>query len=230
MSIRFTNTTDTNTPITLSLLKRMTDYNLTDAEFVAGREYEVVNSWTPNGSASFPYYLPYDNSADLEAGNAYFMGVQTIDEGTYELSVQAIVEADRDFSTGTWAETVDGDFIWFFGLGSLTDFTPAIRLILSEIPENVEEQKRLVGLDQFQINPNPASSNANIMFSLNTPRFVAYEVRDLNGKLMGWKNMGQFVGQSQFQIDVTSYPVGNYMVNLVIDGKDLFTQQMSVIK
>lgn len=229
VTVRLDNGTDTGTPITVLLMKRAEDYNLTDAEFVAGAEYDILNPWTPNGSASFPWYFPFENSADLDAGNFYFAGIQTIDEGTKELSVQATVEQDADYSTGTWAETVDGDFIWFFGLGSLTDFTPAVRLILSE-RENLGISESTFGLNSFQINPNPAVNTATLNFALQGPHYIAYEVRDVTGKLMDWKNIGQFTGNNNHTIDVTGLAAGNYMVNLIIDGEHLVTQQMSVIK
>jgi hypothetical protein len=230
LSIRFASPTDTNTPITLVLYQRNDDYNLTDADFIAGAEYNVINIWTPNGAQSFPYYLPFDESATLQSGASYFAGVQTADEGILELAVQAVVEDDVDASTGLWAETTEGTFIWFFGLGSQTDFSPAVRLVLCQYV-SVEEAPAQVGLNSFNVSPNPATNDAKIGFNLSGSRFIAYEVRDMSGRLVDWKNMGQFSpGQQSFTLDVNNYPSGIYSVNLVIDGVHLFTQQMSIVK
>ncbi len=230
LSIRFASPTDTNTPITLVLYQRNEDYNLTDADFITGNELNVINVWTPSGAQSFPYYLPFEASADLESGVSYFAGVQTADEGILELAVQAVVEDDADFSTGVWAETTEGTFIWFFGLGTETDFSPAVRLVLCEYV-SVEEAPAQVGLNSFNVSPNPATNDAKIGFNLSGSRFIAYEVRDMSGRLVDWKNMGQFSsGQQSFSLDVSNYPTGLYSVNLVIDGVHLFTQQLSIVK
>jgi hypothetical protein len=230
MTIRFTNSTDTGCPITLVLLQRNDDYNLTDADYVTGSEYDVMNVWTPSGAQSYPYYLPFDDASALEAGISYFAGLQTTEETLEELSVQAVVENDADASTGLWAETTDGTFIWFFSLGSLTDFSPAVRLVLCEYV-SIEEAPAQVGLNSFTVSPNPASNTAQVGFNLSGSRFIAYEVRDMSGRLVDWKNMGQFSpGQQSFSLDVNDYPSGLYSVNIVIDGVHLFTQQLSIIK
>jgi hypothetical protein len=229
LMVRFDNITDDNAPITISLLKQADDYNLTDAEFVTGGEYDVLPSWTPNAVQSFPVYIPFETIEGLDEESLYFVGIQTIDEGTDALAVQARIERDADFSTGTWAETTEGDFIWFFGLGTLTNFTPAIRLALDDLT-SVEELSALAGLESFQINPNPVVNTANIQFNLDGPHYVAYEVRDITGKLMGFKNLGQFTGTNNYSVDVSHLSAGNYMLNLVIDGEHIFTQKMNVTK
>ncbi len=229
MTVNFTNTTSTNTPITLLLLQQNTSYNLTDAVFVTGAEYDVANIWTPNFSQSFPYYLPYQTPGSMSAGSLYFAGIQTIDEGNFELSIQAMVENDVDFSTGVWARTVAGDYIWFFGIGASTNYSPGLRLILSD-RTSVEEPTLPSSLEVFRVNPNPSSTVANLNFALNGSHFIAYEVRDLNGKLMDWKNIGKFSGNNNHTLDVSSYPAGSYVVGLVIDGEHMVTRQMIVQK
>jgi Secretion system C-terminal sorting domain len=229
MTIRFTNTTNTGCPITLVLYKRNLDFNLGDADYVTGAEYTVLNQWTPSGSQSYPYYLPFDDASILNPEETYFAGVQTTDDTVEELSVQAVVEEDADNSTGRWAETTQGTFVWFFGLGTLTDFSPAIRLVTCDYV-GVEEAPA-VGLNSFTVSPNPASDMAKIGFNLSGSRYIAYEVRDMSGRLVDWKNMGQFSpGQQSFSLDLTGYSSGLYSVNIVIDGVHLFTQQMSIVK
>lgn len=230
VTVRFDNTTDTNVPISVLLLQRNEDYNLSDAEFVAGREYDVDNAWTPNGVQSFPEYLPFEVAGELAAGGLYFAGLQVQDEGTLELAIQSTPEIDRDLSTGVWAETTTGEWIWFFGLADLCDHSPAIRLIVSE-RVGVTELNAESDIQSFVVTPNPANVEARINFSLQGSKYIAYEVRDMSGKLIEWKNAGQFVpGQNTITLDVSKYAVGNYLVNLVVDGERVYTQQMNVTR
>jgi len=230
LSVRFDNTTDTNAPVSVLLLARNVDYNLTDAEFVAGREYDVDNAWTPNGIQSFPEYLPFEVAGELDAGNLYFAGVQVQDEGLLELAIQSTPEIDRDFSTGIWGRNTNDEWLWFFGQGDLTDHSPAIRLIVSE-RVGVSELNAQSEIQNFVVSPNPANLEARINFSLQGSRYVTYEVRDMSGKLIEWKNAGQFVpGQNTIALDVAKYAVGNYLVNLVIDGERIYSQQMNVTR
>lgn len=230
LSVRFDNTTDTNVPISVLLLARGEDYNLSDAEFVAGKEYDVDNAWTPNGIQSFPEYLPFEVAGELAAGALYFAGVQVQDEGLLELAIQSTPEIDRDLSTGVWAETTTGEWIWFFGLADLCDHSPAIRLVVSE-RVGVTELDAQSEIQNFIVTPNPANVEARINFTLQGSRYVTYEVRDMSGKLIEWKNAGQFVpGQNTIALDVAKYPVGNYLVNLVIDGERIYSQQMNVTR
>lgn len=231
ITVRFDNETTTGTVFSTLLLQHNENYNLDDANFISGDEFVVDNAWTPNASGSIPTYLPFSDAQelDVDADSLFFFGVQTLDEGSDLFSVQAIPEVDRDFSTGVWAETTTETFIWFFGLDDLNNFTPAIRLILSD-RVGVEEQES-AGLDAFTLSPNPASTNVRVNFALKGSRYVAYEVRDVTGKLMEWKNIGQYApGENSFTLNVSAYPAGNYFVNLVIDGEKLFTQQMNVTK
>lgn len=228
-TIRFGNAATTGTPITILLIQQATDYNLTDGNYIAGAEYSIDPSWTPNfASQTYPIYLPFDDGATLEGGSRYFVGIQTTAETTERLSIKANREFDEDFSTGVWAETVDGDFIWFFGLTSVCDYTPGVRLVLSE-RVGVEEINN-IGLNKFTVNPNPARDMASLNFDLQGSHYIAYEVRDLTGKLVDWKNIGQFSGANNYLLDVSNYPVGQYVVRLVIDGEHLVPAQLQVTK
>lgn len=230
ITVRFDNTCDTGTPFNVLLLQQNEDFNLSDAEYITGKEYEVDNAWTPNGINSFPYYLPFDNEAELSAGSLYFAGVQAPDEGLLELTIQSTPEVDRDLSTGIWAETTTNEWIWFFGLPVDCDHSPSVRLIVSE-RVGVTELNAQSDLESFVVTPNPASSEARINFSLAGSKVIAYEIRDISGKLMDWKNVGQFSpGQNSIALDVTKFPAGNYFVNLVVDGARVYTQKMNVTR
>ena len=230
LSIRFDNSTDDFCPFNILLLARGEDYNLTDAEFAAFGEYEVQPSYVPTGAVQqFPVYLPFDDEVDLVPGTTYFAAIQTEFATEQELAVKAIAEQDTDFSTGYYAETTtDDEFLWFFGVGFLTDATPAIRLMLY-YAMNTEEEAQFV--QDFGISPNPASTDARIDFNLQAAGYVAYEVRDIQGKLVTFDNLGLHgQGANMFNLNVSDYPQGNYILNLVIDGEKMFRRQFNVTR
>jgi hypothetical protein len=230
LSIRFDNSTDDFCPFNILLLARGEDYNLTDAEFAAFGEYEVLPSYVPTGAVQqFPVYLPFDDEVALVPGTTYFAAVQTEFATEQELAVKAIDEQDTDFSTGYYAETTtDDEFLWFFGVGFLTDATPAIRLMLY-YAMNTEEEAQFV--QDFGISPNPASTDARIDFNLQAAGYVAYEVRDIQGKLVTFDNLGlHSQGANMFNLNVSDYPQGNYILNLVIDGEKMFRRQFNVTR
>jgi len=228
LSIRFDNSTDDYCPFNILLLARNTDYNLSDAEYVAFGEYEVQPFYVPTGaSQQFPIYLTFDDPVELVEGVSYFAGIQTEFATEQELAVKAIDEIDSDFSTGYWAETTTaGEFLWFFGVGFLTDATPAIRLVLNEFV-SVEEEAQFI--NGFAISPNPASTNAQVQFDLKAASYIAYEVRDIQGKLVSTENIGFYnQGANSFNLNVSEYPAGNYIFNMVVDGEKMFSRQFNV--
>jgi Secretion system C-terminal sorting domain len=230
LSIRFDNNTDDYCPFNILLLARNTDYNLSDADYVAYAEYEVQPFYVPTGaSQQFPIYLAFDDAVQLTEGTTYFAGIQTEFATEQELAVKAIDEVDSDFSTGYWAETTTaGEFLWFFGVGFLTDATPAIRLVLNEFV-GVEEEASYI--NDFAISPNPASTNAQIRFDLKAASYIAYEVRDIQGKLIEFNNIGlHSQGANSFNLNVSEYAAGNYIFNLVVEGEKMFSRQFNVTR
>jgi hypothetical protein len=228
LSVRFDNSTDDYCPFNVLLLARNTDYNLSDAEYVAYGEYEVEPFYVPTGaSQQYPIYLTFDDPVELTEGISYFAGIQTEFATEQELAVKAIDEIDSDFSTGYWAETTtEGEFLWFFGVGFLTDASPAIRLVMNEFV-SVEEETQY--LTDFGINPNPASTLAQVQFNLKAASYIAYDVRDIQGKLIETDNIGLYnQGANTFGLNVSEYPAGNYIFNMVVDGEKMFSRQFSV--
>ncbi|MFN0032431.1 MAG: T9SS type A sorting domain-containing protein [Flavobacteriales bacterium] len=199
--------------------------NLNDNGAEVGyNEFETLNqTWI---DADYPQYFPFEDAVDIDETLVYFCGVRNPDESSEELWVLCWDDSDTDNSTGSFEQTGDGDFVWF---GSQT-FTPYVRLIL-ENRTSVEELAQQVGLSNFLISPNPAVNMANVNFTLAKARYVAYEVRSIDGKLIEWANLGMYnQGNNTLPLDVTEYAAGNYIVNIIIDGEHIFTQQMSVTK
>ncbi len=194
-----------------------------DGSDVGYNEFELNQGWI---DATYPQYFPFEDPYDIDNTNVYFCGVRNPDESDLELWVSAWDESDTDNSTGSYEQTGDGDFVWF----SSQTFTPSVRLILEE-RTGIEELAAQVGLSNFVVSPNPAVSNTNVNFNLAKARYIGFEVRTIEGKLVEFANLGMFnQGQNTIPLDVTEYAAGNYVVSIVIDGENLFSQQMSVVK
>jgi hypothetical protein len=229
LSVRFDNSTDDFCPINIQLVARNTDYNLSDGEIFGYAEFEVQPWYVPTGNIQqFPVFLPFEETVELMEGTTYFAGIQTDAETTQELAVKSIDEVDSDFSTGYWAESTTGDFLWFFGIGFLTDESPAIRLVMNEALSTDEENSFV---QDFVIGPNPVSTSAQVRFNLPSAAYIAYEVRDIQGRLVTFDNIGLYSkGSNSFELNVSDYAGGNYIFNLVIDGERMFSRQFNVTR
>jgi hypothetical protein len=229
LSVRFDNSTDDFCPFNIQLIARNEDYNLSDGEIFGYAEFEVQPWYVPTGNIQqFPVFLPFEETVELMEGTTYFAGIQTDAETTQELAVKSIDEVDSDFSTGYWAESTSGDFLWFFGIGFLTDESPAIRLVMNDAL-NTEEESSFV--QDFVIGPNPVSTSAQVRFNLPTAAYIAYEVRDIQGRLVTFDNIGLYSnGTNSFELNVSDYVAGNYIFNMVIDGERMFSRQFNVTR
>lgn len=175
-------------------------------------------------NSEFQYY-PFETSVSVANDQAYFCAIQNENTDALQLTVAAQADSDSDNSTGSYELSGAGDFVWF----SSQNWTPAVRLIVAELVSVDEINSD--NLSFFQINPNPVSNVGRVNFTLKSDASVVYEVRDMNGRLVQWNRLGSFqAGQNNFQFDASNMAAGNYTMSLVIDGTNMFTKHMNVIK
>lgn len=195
--------------------------NLDNAEFITGGTFQVADGWATSGD---PIFLPFDGEEEMLVGELYYAGILTEDETEEELTVLAQANSDNDNSTLVFQIGGDQLMHWF----TSQTWTPAMRLILDNFVGVSEIE---MGLDNFLISPNPASAMANFNFTLGENKVVAYEVRDMNGRLVTFANMGRYTaGTHQFSVDVSSWAAGQYTFSLVLDAEVRFSRQVSVVK
>ena len=104
-------------------------------------------------------------------------------------------------------------------------------LNIENLKSQIQELETKYGLSNFLVAPNPANNSVKVNFSIDKARFIAYEVRSIDGKLIEWANVGMFPsGQNTLPLEVSNYAAGNYQVSIVIDGEQIFSTQMSVVK
>jgi predicted aspartyl protease len=66
---------------------------------------------------------------------------------------------------------------------------------------------------------------------MTTPAAIAYEIRDVQGKLVTYANFGiKAEGQHTIDIPLDKLTSGHYQVSLVVGGKKLYSKALQVNK
>ncbi|MFM1933097.1 MAG: hypothetical protein RL226_2400 [Bacteroidota bacterium] len=204
---------------------------LNDADFTSSY-YEATVEMIPSSIAGSEYvYLPFEDAIDLAVANGtdlnddvvYFLGVMNDFESDLEFTVVGNGNSDSDNSTGVYQRAGDGSFVWF----TAQTATPAVRLITSPRVA-VDEIANKAGLNFSQNYPNPADGITNITLDLVAAREVAFEVTDMNGRLVYQKDMGTLSGGTHnLQLDVTAFANGVYTYTVIVNNTP-FSKQMVV--
>lgn len=230
ITVRFGSTTVAGVEFTAALLNG-------DGELVASGNYETregYNSGEPlyfafNGPFPVGGVYPAQPYTNIQTGpsNALMAALWRQSPGVGQLSVRAEETDDVDYSSVSYERSGDGNWVWFPSM----EYNFGVRLITQaghHVPVNVDEINNTAS---FSVYPNPAVNETRVSFNLAESKFIAYEVRDLQGRLMDTDNVGRFgAGENSFSLNVSNYPAGNYIVGLVIDGKQMITQQFSVVR
>jgi hypothetical protein len=86
-------------------------------------------------------------------------------------------------------------------------------------------------LSGLSVGPNPAINTTRVNFTLDNAKAVAYEIRDMQGRLVTYANKGIFnAGTQSFDLNVSDIAAGNYMLNIVLDGASMVSTQLVVSK
>lgn len=188
--------------------------------YEAGASYTMLPVWVNNG----PIYTPFEEPFSPNAEDFYLATIQAEDFLIEELTVMAQANSDSDNSTLRWSYNSDQVLTWF----ARNNYSPAIRAIISE---------RAIGVDEtntdatIQIMPNPAKADVRVNFSLTGASYVAYEVRDLNGRLVTFDNIGKYAaGSNSFTFNVNELAAGNYILGIVAEGRMIAREKLVVMK
>jgi len=225
VSVVFGTNTDIGAEFSAVLYQVAAGSSLNDGgEIVASEEY-----WVTEGQLLGEYdYYPFDAPYTLQtvAAQVYFAGILAENQSPLELTLRAQSNSDSDNSTGVYERAGSGDFVWF----SSQTWSPAARLITCELV-GVDEIVKDELLTAFTIIPNPAVDVTRISYQLSSSAPVAYEVRDISGRLVEYANLGRMQpGANSLTLNVSSYPAGNYTIGLVVDGARMFAKQLNVTK
>jgi hypothetical protein len=223
ISAAFGTSSGIDTEFKANLFQMNTGMN-TDAVTVAEGTFEMIQYWI-DMSANTLIYFPFDAPYAALTGEPYCAAVWNQNESPTQLTILAQDNTDTDNSTYSYEKGGSGDFVWF----ASQTWTPAVRLVLAEIVDVAEQTNQV--LNSFLVTPNPASTEARLNFNLDAPHYIAYEVRDINGRLVAWNNIGlHSAGQNSVALNVSNYAAGQYSVGIVVDGQHMFRQNMVVTK
>jgi hypothetical protein len=177
-----------------------------------------------NGWDDQVIFFPFDDPVEMFEDEVYFFAIFEEFGSDQEITVLANNNTDTDFSTLIYEVAGDGSFIWF----SSQPPTPAVRLITTEwtgTPE-VDEAN---GITLEQNIPNPAPYNTVIYYSLEQTTDVAFEVRDITGKLVYSVDNGTLpAGSHQLNIVTGDLAPGVYNYTLIANNDVRITKKMMV--
>ncbi len=241
VTVRFGPSTAADVQFNVHLKKLGAGQSIDTAPEVGSATYDTRTGWNTGAPLYFAFNdpnvftdpkpaLPY---GPVPVDTLFFAAVHRPQSGAGNFSVFISEdEDDYDFSSYSLQALSDNQgtttYEWFYTY----DYAPAVRLVLSNqnhVPIAVEETE--TPLASFLVYPNPAVNEARVSFNLKESSYIAYEVRDLQGRLMDTDNVGRFsTGENSFSLNVSKYPAGNYIVGLVVEGAQIFTQQISVVR
>lgn len=177
-------------------------------------------------------------SADLNAfGEAKFKSLTLLDPITL-LAGQSYAVCVRHFggidtlAIGTSGNSYprtsfvynDDDADWFF-----TTETPMVRMNFDPTV-GVEEMPTVAGVELLGAFPNPATSNTEIRYNLETAKELSFELFDMTGKLVMSQGLGTMApGPQRLEVSTTSLEDGVYFYSLVAPDGQL-SQRLVVIK
>jgi hypothetical protein len=201
-------------------------------EVVASNEVELTQEMISSGADAF-YYVPFTEPGEVLANEVYFHCLVTNADATtspttttdMQMAVLAQEDSDTDNSTAELLRTGSNSYAWF----TARSYSPAIRLIVGErvSVDEINDGK----LGTFKLFPNPAVSHAQIQYTMTSSAAIAYEIRDVQGKLISYDNMGvKSAGQYSIDIPVANLTNGQYQVSLVVGGKKLYSKSLQIRK
>ena len=86
------------------------------------------------------------------------------------------------------------------------------------------------GLTMLGNSPNPATNSTNIDFSLEQPANVTIQITDINGKILNTIQQSLGAGSQSIPVELTCYPVGNYIYVLHTSTGAAMASMFSVVK
>ncbi|MEO0403862.1 MAG: T9SS type A sorting domain-containing protein, partial [Bacteroidota bacterium] len=173
---------------------------------------EVGNEWQD------VYWIRanFEDNINVEEGDSYLVTFKHLGTGQLDIALSEPAPINSVF----YAVEDDNAFSWL-----PFDRIPFIR-VTKEVPWSVfEDETQEPKLSFF---PNPAGNETNINFELDVAHEVRMELRNSSGRLILFKDLGQYSqGIHTHQLDTSQIPQGTYQITLLINGQP-FTQSLIV--
>ncbi len=211
-----------NTAANASVIGVMySDQSTAQAQNFALEGFNYYTTTATSGSEG-PIYIAFEEPVEPLTDEVYLVAVETEDILVEEVTVMAQPNSDTDNSTARKSLNSAGTLVWFFR----NNYSPAIRAILTD-GVGVSEADNLK--INFNMMPNPASENVRVEFTTDAAQNVAYEIRDINGKLVKTSNLGnQAQGKVSFEVNVRDLSAGTYMMNIIAGSRMVGSDQLII--
>lgn len=198
------------------------DATFLDAQYgglmVSSAELDLAASYSNDGSEApgdiVWYTLVLEEPYEVAAGDFIGAGFEHYGGSNVQIWESKYTQDQTSFVYGPFGS--GGAYAWYY-----TNEVPMVRLNLDPSATNTVSVESVNTQDfrLFQSFPNPASDNARIQYSLERNADVAFEVRDLTGKLVYAEDRGtQPAGYHSLTLDVSAWAAGMYTYTLSVDG------------
>ena len=193
-------------------------------DVVAESDLFEVQSWHLFGAGSNTLtYVPFENPVELQPNTQYFTLISNENNDIVRVGVSGNVMQPG----GLYAfDNAEQTLFTFIG-----DDNPApmIRLYLDAAPVSVTELSNN-GISLGAAMPNPFDQNTRIPYSLDEARNVAFDVRDITGKLVWSQDMGRLpAGEHLLELDRMGLAAGTYIYTMTA-GADRLSRRMTITR
>ncbi len=96
--------------------------------------------------------------------------------------------------------------------GFLQSFSPIIT--------GLDDNTSIFDFNEIKVSPNPTKSNTNISYNLRSPGQVQYQIYSVSSKLLYRSPLYNVNGYLQTKVDLVSYPIGHYYVQVYFKSTD----------
>jgi hypothetical protein len=185
---------------------------------VSSAELDLAASYSNDGSEAVGdivwYTLVLEEPYDVAAGDFIGAGFEHYGGSNVQIWESKYTQDQTSFVYGPFGS--GGAYAWYY-----TNEVPMVRLNLDPNATNTVSVESVTSQNfrLFQSFPNPASDIARIQYSLEQNADVAFEVRDLAGKLVYSEDRGtQPAGYHSLTLNVSDWAAGMYTYTLTVDG------------
>lgn len=167
------------------------------------------------------YYFPFEDPISVAAGEGWVAAFEHYGGSEVQIGESKNAPDQTAFVYGPFGTNQAYD--WYF-----TNEVPMVRLRLDPNGEVAVNEVEGTNFSLGQNMPNPANGITRINYELNNADDVAFEVRDITGKLVQSMNLGtQAAGKNTIELNVEQFQAGIYTYTLTVGGERL-TNRMIV--
>lgn len=183
---------------------------------VSSDELDLASAYSNDGSESDVvwYTLVLEEPYTASAGDFIAAGFEHYGGSNVQIWESKYTYDQTSFVYGPFGSGSAYD--WYY-----TNEVPMVRLNLNPEATNTVNVENIAGeaFELFPAVPNPANESARLQYRLDQASDIAFEIRDITGKLVMAEDRGtQGAGYHALTLDVSAFEAGVYTFSLTVDG------------